>query len=258
MKALKILLGLIVVVVIAVVVIAVLFLNNINQLTVDTVQTQGSQLLKTDVKLQAANIELTKGKGSLQNLTVANPSGFSQANAVEMGAVVLHIDPESLLGDVKVIKEITVDGAKLLAEQKNLKDTNLQALLDNIQQSAGPAKEEPEPAEKGPDVRLMVEKFRFTNGQLNLKSAQFGERSINLPTIALDNIGDKTTGLTPEQLGQAVVAPLLEQVKAAVTKELTKLAKEKAEEKLKEKLQEKLTDKIGGEAVNKLKSLFGR
>lgn len=257
MKALKILIGLVVVVVIAVVVIAMLFLNNINQLTVDTVQDQGSAMLKTEVKLQAANIELTKGKGSLQNLTVANPSGFSQANAVEMGAVILHIDPESLLGDVKVIKEISVDGAKLLAEQKNLKDTNLQALLDNIQQSAGPAKEAAS-AEKGPDVRLMVEKFRFTNGQLNLKSAQFGERSINLPTIALDNIGDKTTGLTPEQLGQAVVAPLLEQVKAAVTKELTELAKAKAEEKLKEKLQEKLTDKIGGEAVDKLKSIFGR
>ncbi|GAA6152923.1 AsmA family protein [Pseudoteredinibacter isoporae] len=257
MKALKILIGLIVLVVIAVVVIGMLFLNNINQLTVDTVQDQGSQLLKTEVKLQAANIELTKGKGSLQNLTVANPSGFSQANALEMGAVTLQIDPESLLGDVKVIKEISVDGARLLAEQKNLKDTNLQALLDNIQQSAGPT-EDTAPAEPGPEVRLMVEKFRFTNGQLNLKSAQFGERTINLPTIALDNIGDKTTGLTPEQLGQAVVAPLLEQVKAAVTKELTELAKDKAEEKLKEKLKEKLSDKIGGEAVDKLKSIFGR
>lgn len=256
MKALKIILGLVVVVLIAAAVITMLLLNNINQLTVDTVQTQGTQLLKTDVKLGAANIELSQGKGSLQNLTVANPPGFSAANAVEMGAVTLHIDPQSLLEDVKVIKEISVDGAKLLAEQKNLKDTNLQALLDNIQQDA--ASSEPVETEAGPDVRLMVEKFRFTNGKIQLKSAQFGEREISLPTIALDNIGDKTKGLTPQELGQAVVAPLLQQVKTAVTAEITELAKDKAEEKLKEKLQEKLTDKIGGEAVDKLKGLFGR
>lgn len=252
MKPLKILLGLVVVVIVAVAVVAMLFLNNINQLTVDTVQTQGSQLLKTEVKLQQANIELAKGKGSLSNLTVANPQGFSHANVLEMGEVTLQIDPESLLGDVKVIKEISVDGAKLLAEQKNLKDTNLQALLDNLNESAGPASDAP--TEAGPEVRLMVEKFRFNNGQLNLKSAQFGERMINLPTITLDNIGDKKKGLTPQELGQAVIEPLLKQVKAAVTQELTEIAKDKAEEKLKEKLKEK----IGGETVDKLKNLFGR
>lgn len=252
MKALKFILGLLVVVIIAVVVVSSLFLNNINQITVDAVQKQGSQLLKTDVKLAAANIELTKGKGNLQNLTIANPPGFSAANALEMGSVTLQLDPESLLKDVKVIKEISVDGAKLLAEQKNLKDTNLQALLDNINAQASGAKEEP--AAGGKEVRLMVEKFRFSNGSLQLKSAQFGERQLSLPTIALDNIGDKTTGLTPEELGQAVIAPLLQQVKAAVSKELTEIAKDKAEEELKKKLKEK----IGAETVDKLKGLFGR
>lgn len=258
MKVFKVLLGLLAIVAIAAVVVIVIALNNINEITVDTVQEQGSKLLKTQVTLQAANIEPSKGRGELNNLQINNPEGFTSEYALKMGAVVLHIDPASLIEDVIVIKEVSVDGAKIIAEEKNLTDTNLQQLLKNIQ---GDGTAETDPASKGnagPDVRLMIEKFSFSNSSVRVITSQFGERQMNLPALTLANIGDKKKGLTPQELGEAVVAPILKQVKAAVSKELIKLAKDKAKEKAKEKLEDALKDKLGGDTVDKLKSLFGK
>jgi len=99
-------------------------------------------------------------------------------------------------------------------------------------------------------------------------------------------IGDPNKGLTPEELGQAVLQPLLKQAKQSVENRLKSLVKEELEAKLDEKKEElkakvkekegelknkleqeearldekkdKLKAKLGGEAEEKLKNLFKR
>lgn len=252
MKLIKFVVGIAVVAVLGYFLYTTVFSDYLNKLTVDTVEEQGTKMLSTKVSLAAADMAPHEGRGELKNLQINNPAGFNSEYALHTDAVVLQIDPASLLDDVKVVKEVTIDGAKLIAEQKNLKETNLQALLDSVNKnsSGGSAQE----SAQGPEVRLMVEKFRFTNGSVRLISEQFGERSIKLPAIKVNNIGDKSKGLTPQELGQAMIAPVLQQVKAAVTAEVTEIAKDKAEQELKKKL----TEKLGEDKVKDLKKLFGR
>lgn len=267
MKVVKILLGLIAVVVVAAVVVFAVFFSNINQIVKDVVEEQGTKVAGVPVSLVEADITIQNGRGQLRGLQVANPKGYDTPYAFNMGSIVLELDTSSVIKNskVKVIKNVSIDSAKLIAEQSksSFTMTNLQQLADNLAK-ASPAKPDATPStSSGPDVRLMVEKFSFTNGNVRLVTQDFGERTIKLPEITLKNIGDKKTGLTPEQLTQAMIKPILAQVTKHVQKELKEIAKDKLEDKLKEKLEKSLLKKLGGDdkakdTINKLKSLFSK
>lgn len=253
MKALKIILGILLVVVLIVAIGIFLFLKNINSIVKTAVETVGPQVTLTDVGLNEANIELQKGRAELNGLYIANPQGFSPANVFQMDTVVIDIDPASITNDVIVINEIRIDGAQLLAEQKGLKDTNIQALMDNLNKSSSGAEASEAEAESGSDVRLMVEKLAFVNGTVDLKTEQLGDYQMQLPDINVADIGDKQQGLTPEELATALLQPVLQQVKKQVAAEL----QDKAKEKAKEKLKEEIGKKISPEDQEKLEGLKG-
>lgn len=253
MKALKIILGILLVVVLIVAIGIFLFLKNINSIVKTAVETVGPQVTLTDVGLNEANIELQKGRAELNGLYIANPQGFSPANVFQMNTVVIDIDPASITDDVIVINEIRIDGAQLLAEQKGLKDTNIQALMDNLDKSSSAAEASEAEAESGSDVRLMVEKLAFVNGTVDLKTEQLGDYQMQLPDINVADIGDKQQGLTPEELATALLQPVLQQVKKQVAVEL----QDKAEEKAKEKLKEEIGKKLSPEDQKKLEGLKG-
>jgi len=261
MKAIKVVLGLVVAVIAVAAIVVVVGVQNLDKIVKTAVEKVGPEVLGTEVRLNEVKIEITEGRGELRGLTVANPQGYSAANIFSLGQTVLDIDTSSLGGDVIVINEITIKGADLLAEQKGLKDTNLQALLDNIQSGStsgsGSEKQEQSGDSAGPEVLLAVEKFTFADSNMKLVSEQFGEHKLTLPAINLTNLGSRDKGLTPEELANAVVKPLLAQAKKAAQKRIESLAKEKAEEKINEKLNEKLGED-GAKKLNELKSLFGK
>ncbi|MGH1372923.1 MAG: hypothetical protein ACRBBW_12845 [Cellvibrionaceae bacterium] len=261
MKAIKVIFGLVIAVVAVVVIVAVIGLQNIDKIVKTAVEEVGPKVLGTEVRLAEVKIDITDGRGELRGLTIANPKGFSAANAFSLGETALEIDTSSITGDVIVINEVLISNANLLAEQKGLKDTNLQALLNNIQSSSGSAASDqtkPQSSSTGEsEVLLAVKKFTFADSTMKLMSEQFGEHTIKLPPIHLSNLGSKDKGLTPEELANAVVKPLVAQAKKAAQSRLEDLAKEKATEKLNEKLTEKLGED-GAEKLNQLKSLFGK
>ena len=234
-------------------------LQNLDKIIKQTIESVGSQTTQTPVKLAKVEVSLRSGRGELHSLQVDNPQGYSSAYAFLMDQVALQVDPESLLNEVIVIKEIKVDGAKLIAQHKNLQDLNLYTLAKNVQNAAPPASntEQPQDPQVKTDVRLMIEKITFTNNHIQLISEQLGEQTLNMPTIDLANIGDKEKGLAPHELAKAILKPLLAQVSQHVKAELKTLAKGKGKEKLKELLDDKLTDEQK-KKVDKLKSLFGK
>lgn len=254
MKALKIILGIVLVLVLVVAIAMYFVVQNLDSVVKTAVETVGPQVTLTDVSLREAKIELKNGRAELNGLSIANPQGFSKANIFEMDTVVVQIEPASLREDVYVIKEIRIDGAQLLAEQKGMKDTNIQALLDNLKKSGSLAEDsaaaEPETES---DVRLMVEKLIFENGNVDLKTEQLGNYQMQLPTIDVANIGDKQTGLAPDELATAILQPILAEAKQQVRAEL----EDKAKEKAKERLQEELDKKLSPDDQKKLEGLKG-
>ena len=101
----------------------------------------------------------------------------------------------------------------------------------------------------------MVESLRVGETTIQLVSEKLGSRNLSLPAYSQNNIGDKSNGLTPGQLGKAIMSTMMQRAKSAISAELKSVAKERAKEEAKDKLKEKLGDKID---TDKIKSLFGR
>lgn len=241
-------------------------LNNLNKLVKYGVETEGPKVTQTDVALGSVDIKLLDGKGELSNFSIANPAGFSSPHLFKADKILLQVDPTQLTETVKVINEITIDGVDIVAEQKGL-TTNIQALLDNLPASDDSSAPADDDSSESADIRLMVEKLNFINNTITLKTEEYGEYKLELPAIVQSNIGSKSKGLTPAELGQAILKPFLDKaqsaaeskVKEVVKSEITDKAKAKAEEELKkqeEKLKDKVSEKLGEDAESKLKSLF--
>lgn len=260
MSAKKIVFAVIALIIVAIGVLSVVGLQNLDEIIKRTIESVGTQTTQTQVTLQKVNLSLRSGRGELHSLQVNNPKGYDSEYAFLMDEIALQVDPASLLDDVVVIKEIKIDGAKLIAHHKGLKDLNLTTLAQNVK-SAAPATSDntdqpPADPKVKTDVRLMVEKITLVNNQLQLISEKLGAQTLTLPTIDLANIGDKQTGLAPHELAKAIMKPLLAQAATEVKKQLKTLLKDQGKDKLKGLLDEKLSDK-DKEKVNKLKSLFG-
>lgn len=255
MKVLKIFLGLVVILLLVVAIGGYFFAKNINSLVEQAVEKFGSEVTQTQVELGKADIsvDLKQGRGELQNLTVANPKGFSDANLLSLGQVVLAIEPKSVLEDVIVIDEITISGVNVLAEHKGLKDTNLQALLDNIKSQTGSSEAAATESEEAPgeEVLLAVKKLVFADNSLSLNSEKIGNYDLNIPSFTVNNLGSADKGLTPTQLATAALKPLVDKAQDQVEEKL----KDELEDKAKEKLLEKLDDDQK-EKLDKIKSFF--
>lgn len=241
-------------------------LSNLNKLVKYGVETEGPKVTQTGVALGSVDIKLLDGKGELSNFSIANPEGFSSPHLFKADKILLQIDTAHLTDSVKVIKEITIDGVDIVAEQKGL-TTNIQALLDNLPTSEDSSAPADDASSESADVLLMIEKLNFINNTITLKTEEYGEYQLELPAIVQNNIGSKDKGLTPAELGQAILKPFLDKaqnaaeskVKEIVKSEITDKAKEKAEEELKkqeEKLKDAISEKLGDDAESKLKSLF--
>ncbi|MCL6417056.1 hypothetical protein MIB92_15450 [Aestuariirhabdus sp. Z084] len=264
MKLVKIALGVVVAMIAVIALVAFLGLQNINEIIKVAVETAGPKVTGTPVVLNKVELSLTEGRGDLFGLQIDNPAGYQSDYAFSMGQVALQVEPASLAGDVIVINEVLVDGAKLIAEQKDLTHNNIQDILNHVKKAGGGKKSaqdsassssETESSGAEKEVRLMIEKFSFTNSGITLMTEQLGEHSLSMADIKLNNIGDRKTGLTPEQLTQALLDPILAQATDNVVKHLEGLAKEKATKALEEKLDENLNEKQKGQ-LDQLKGLF--
>ncbi|MEJ2415549.1 MAG: hypothetical protein P8Y45_01165 [Exilibacterium sp.] len=253
MKAVKIILGLVIAVALVVGIVVFLGLKNINAIVKRTVESVGPQVTQTNVTLEKVDIDITRGRGELNHLMIANPAGFNSDYAVRLGQIVLEIEPQTLLNPVIVIKEMRVGGVKLIAEQKDMVNSNLQQLLKSVQSKTGGGSTGDSTTsdsagsaaapDSGSEIRMMVEKLVFAGSSVQIITEQWGEHTLDLPDIEVDGIGDRETGLTPNQLGQAILKPVLEQAKAKVKRDLKQRVGKKAEAKLKQKLEDKLDDK---------------
>lgn len=257
MKAGKIFGGLLVAVIAVVAVVVFLGLQNLDQIIKVAIETVGPRVTGTAVTLDAVKLDLSEGRGELHGLQIDNPKGYKSDYAFYLDEVALQVDPKTLTGEVIVIKEVLVDGASLIAEEKNLKQVNLKELLENMDQGASSAEssETEVSGDTGASVRLIIEKFSFINNDARLITSQWGDKQLKMPDIKLKDIGKKENGLTPEQLGPAIMEPVLKQAERAVKKELEKLAKAAAEKELEKRMDDQLNDKQK-EQVKDLKKMF--
>ncbi len=253
-KSVKVVLGLLVAVIAIVAIALVVVLQNLDAIIKTVIEDVGTEVTQTSVTVRDVKFTLTDGRGEIHGLRIGNPEGFSSASAFAMEKIAVQVAPASLTGPVIVIEEVTVDGATLTAEQRGM-STNLQALLDGMKPADAPA--EPEASGEAVDVRLMLEQLAFINSSATVDTEQYGSKSLKLPAIKLNNIGDSKTGLPPEELASEMLRAVIKQTQKAVSDYLEDLVKDKAKEAAEKELNKKLDEKIGSENREKLEGLKG-
>jgi len=208
--------------VLVVVIAAVIFLlANLGSVIKAVVEKVGSEATKAKVTLDAADVSLTSGKGSLRGLTVGNPAGFKTNNALKLGDISVQVDVSTVKSDVIVVKEIAI-GAPKVTYEFAAGGSNIETLRKNVEAYAGGERGKPaaEGEKKGP--RLVIENLYVRDGRVDV-SADFlkGEKvGVALPTIHLKDIGKKdgrNEGASAAEVAARVIASIGRSATGAVS-----------------------------------------
>lgn len=177
----------------------------------------GPVVLKAPVVLDEATLAPMSGKGTLTDLRIGNPAGWSQNDALRVSRVQVQVQPFSVFDDPVLIEELKIESIVINYETK-IVASNISDLLKNAEKSLGLSGAETKNAD-GKPIRLIVKKFVLRNATVNL-SAGGQNMVIPLPEIDLVDLGVKEGGLTPPQLGFAILRAVTANVVAASTRAL--------------------------------------
>jgi len=257
MKALKIILMAGVVLVIA----AVVFLfSSLDSLVEAGIEKAGTRVTQTRVEVGGVKLTLSSGEGTISNLEVDSPAGFSRKQIFTLGEVTVAIDPKTITEKVVVIDKVFIKAPQIFYEINDKGDSNLDVLKKNVE--AATAAMSSSAKDSGDDVKLIIRKLVIEGAEVDARIAALGGKdlSANLPRIELNNIGKASGGASAGEIAEKVTKILISKTTKAIAEMGVQQYLGKTAEEAKAKLQEKakgaITDKLGEQLGDKLKGLF--
>ena len=219
--------------------------NNIDPIVESAIEKYGTQIMGTKVSVGSVHISLKSGRGTIRNVSVANPDGFSSGTLFKLEEITLDIDVASLNHDPIVIDEVTIAAPEVLVEMNEQAQSNVSVVKSNVDryQSSTVPSERKEGG--GFEKRFIIETFVFEEGTAELDATALGveeAEDLELPPVRLSNVGGPN-GDTPDGIGKAVSRALLGTVTDAVTAEVKARAMEKAKQEAGDAAK-KLIDKV--------------
>ena len=216
-------------------------LGQLGRLIEKGVESGGPPVTGTDVSLGSARVSIFSGEGSLNGLRIANPKGFSDNDAFNLGRVAIAIDPKSVTSDVVHIRSIVIDGPQLLAEFDEAGHSNLGAILDHVKKVAGGGGSGSSGGGgSGGQKRLMIDEFRFENAQARALAPAFKlDKTLKLKPLVLKNLGGRS-GATASEIVQQVMRPIVDNTVKAATAEYVDARRAQLGDKAKAEAREKL------------------
>lgn len=151
------------------------------------------------------SVEPLKGIVGISNLQVGNPQGFANEHLVRLQQFTLCLDPDSLLTDTLLIKEIAIEKPRVSYERKITTD-NIQAFQKTIEGAVTRRKEMRDKTAEDHDVKapegqkVIIEHLLVENGIVKAKISALPTAPIPLPTIEMKDIGKEEGGAS---LGEA-------------------------------------------------------
>ncbi|MGB4247931.1 MAG: hypothetical protein WBJ75_09450 [Pseudohongiellaceae bacterium] len=166
------------------------------------IETAASSALGTQVSVSGVILSPFSGKGSVRELKVANPEGFSTPYAIELGSLDFEVDLDTVFADVIQITSIIVREARISYETRLITD-NIRTLIDNI-----PAREaESTPIDSPARKRVIIRDFQMIDPRINV-FALVGSAPIALPNIQIENIGESNAPATIPEASREILGAL--------------------------------------------------
>ncbi|HVW21723.1 MAG TPA: hypothetical protein VHC86_10955 [Opitutaceae bacterium] len=163
---------------------------------------RGPELTQTPVRLGLAEISPFDGTGTLTDLTVGNPKGWSAPDAFRLRKIHVDLQPRSLLSHEIVINEISIEEPELTYETK-LVASNIGDLIRNIKKSTD-GRSKAAGAQGAPARTFIIRKLKLAGGHLKFGVGPTAV-TLDMPAIEFDNLGTAGKGITADQLSVSLM-----------------------------------------------------
>lgn len=234
--------GAVLILVVAAAVGVVYLVSNLNSIVARIIEDEGSKVAATDVAVSGVDITLREGRSTIAGLRISSPDGFD-GSVFSLGEITVDIDLKSLSKDPIVIEEVRVRAPEVSAQILRTGSSNVLDLQKNVNKYSASAGG----GEKDADQkRIRIKRFVFEEGRIELDASDLGleKRSVNLPSIQIDDIGG-AQGARPDAIAKAVLGALTRKAVAEIAKAgLEDKARDLVTDEAK-KQAEGLLDKIG-------------
>lgn len=181
------------------------------------IETEGREYTGVPVNVDSVKLNPLTGNGKIKGTRIANPTGYSTENAIEMQRLQLNLGVLSLLTKRQplIIDELVIDGSLINMEMAPHGGSNLKEIKDNITDklAAIAAKKKESKKDKKKPRKMRISKLIIKNVAYHLQKKDGKIKTGTLPDIELTDVGG-VEGKTIGGIGTAVVA--------AMTKEMFK------------------------------------
>ncbi|MEO0588038.1 MAG: AsmA family protein [Planctomycetota bacterium] len=189
--AVKVVIGLVVVLVLAVVLGIVGVISYADSIVKAAIEKGGTYATGVDTTVDSVSLGLFSGEMGMTGFDIANPEGYSRPSFFAMGQSDVAVSLGSLRSDTVRVPYIRLDGVEMSLLREN-GEFNYQVILDNLARLSGDAPAE-EAEEQGGGKRFIVDEITITD--VTVVAAALGQEiEIDIPEIALTDIGSETTG----------------------------------------------------------------
>ncbi len=197
--------------------------TNLNSIVKSAMEKYGSEITQTEVSIKNVDISLTSGEGTISGFHIGNPKSFFAASAIDIGEVSMQLDTNSIAGTGPIIiNKVTIDSPQITYEVNMSGDNNLQTIQKNVGGGSS--------SSSGENSRnVVIKDLYIKNGEVSVTHNLLNGDKLKapLPTIHLQNIGEKNSGVSPEQLAARVIGEMIKGASkaggSALSKELTSL-----------------------------------
>ena len=238
MSILKVLLSIVIVIICATAAFAFYGLYNLDLTIRKKLVTIGSEVTQSPVTLAKADFSLRSGLGQLHQLQINNPEQFNSEYALAVNSIDVTIDPKSVMNDVVVIENISINNAELIAEEQGYEKLNLHQIHQNINDYM-PSNKTDESNNINPK-RYIINSISLTNSSMRIVTEKFGAKVISIPALTFKDIGQTENGLSAEQLAPAILNPIFIHATDEVKIVLSRLSGSHGKEALKKMAERRL------------------
>jgi uncharacterized protein involved in outer membrane biogenesis len=208
------------------------------------IERYGSAATKVTVHADSVALSVLGGSAAIDDLTVANPDGFSAANVFRLGKIQVQIELGTLRSNPLIIDEITIVAPEVHFELDQNGESNIDAIRHNLAQfrsgavgtppgspaPSAPTASQPATKEAADARRFLIKKLTIQDAQLTIDaSARGGERRVvTLPNSEETDIGARSGGATGAEVAAVVLRTLVSDVAATVAAAKVERALEKS------------------------------
>jgi hypothetical protein len=186
--------------------------NSLDVIVRVAIEHYAPQVLGVPVKVSRVDISASDGRGTVRDLRIGSPPGFTAPEAARVGEIAVSLDPDTIRAPVVHIRSLSVESPQIAYERGD-RGTNIDAIRRNIegyiQRDGGSSSSRPAEAKPG-KRKFIVDRISIRGGLVTMTNPALRGQGLrfSLPAIELRDVGRAQGGLTASEIGRLVVAQL--------------------------------------------------